>query len=325
MGIEDYNLINNDLINLSSENILSDIMLVISNIPNNVSNLEKIRWVYIKLGRLFCYDYRVANNPEVGYDKVINYSEFIGRYQTCIQISDILNRILNSIDGVRSEIVPRVLKNARGHYGHDHVGNLVTINENGETLRLLLDLTLDLYLIQSESMTMHFGYDDDGSGTLDIISQNEDRLMDAKLGLVATNNRYTDDDLKELEYIINGVDYSKFTNEEVIDYKIKMINSMFRRFSGYHEGKQYTNMLMNRLLKMDYKEFNMYLKNDDKINLKTVYNICYKDTEKWIIYSNKIGVVETDKSILRDMLNNGWTTNSETLLDILYATNRNKR
>lgn len=45
---------------INDSNIVSDINLILFNIPENVPTLDKVRWLYIKLGELFSYDYRVA-------------------------------------------------------------------------------------------------------------------------------------------------------------------------------------------------------------------------------------------------------------------------
>ena len=55
------------------------------------------------------------------------------------------------------------------------------------------------------------------------------------------------------------------------------------------------------------------------VNLKTVYRLEYEGYEKWIIYSNKSGFISTDRKQLKDMLDDGWKTNSNTLMDILYS------
>ena len=37
------------------------------------------------------------------------------------------------------------------------------------------------------------------------------------------------------------------------------------------------------------------------------------DVEKWIVYSNRSGVISTDKEKLNEILNHGWNTNSKSL------------
>ena len=68
---------------MDKDNIKEDILNIINSIPNDTSDLEKARYVYIKLGKLFYYD---SINKD--YDKKCPLdSPYISRYQTCIQIS----------------------------------------------------------------------------------------------------------------------------------------------------------------------------------------------------------------------------------------------
>ena len=162
-------IIQSELSDLSYEDVLSDISLLVNNIPEDLTPLQKVRWIYVHLGKLFSYDYRAANDINYGIKKDINPSKFIGRYQTCIQISEILSLILNDIDGVECRVVQRKLPNVRFEFRKHHVGDEVILEDNGHRLKLMLDLTLDLYLTQSGCRTMHFGYEDDDTGTYDII------------------------------------------------------------------------------------------------------------------------------------------------------------
>lgn len=316
-------LINKELVNLSDEDVLSDIRLLMDNVPRSVTPLEKVRWYYINLGKLFSYDYRVAYDIyKYGYDKQIDMSKFVGRYQTCIQISEILNMILNTINGVECKTIKRKLRNERGMYGDGHIANEVIINQDGNTLKLLLDLTLDLYLIQSDCLTKHFGYEDDGSGTYDIISQSENKAMDLTLGFIFDENDYTNSVINKFKERIRQTSFDGVPPKEIVNYKIAVIHKLSKKFPGYHEGKRYIEMLFDELLDAYFKEFNLYYQDEDQVNLKTVYRINLDDYEKWIIYSNKSGFICTNIDKLRDMLDNGWMTNSETLKDIVYSNYR---
>ena len=146
---------------MNIENIMKDLNLIMLNIPNNLSSLEKVRWVYKKAGELFSYDYNYINDEE---SQVIYEKDFIGNYQTCIEISSILNLMLNNIDSnVKSEIVERNV-DSRGRVD-GHKCNVVSIGNE----KYVLDLTLDLYLIQAGFQTKNFGYYTTVYGDEDII------------------------------------------------------------------------------------------------------------------------------------------------------------
>ena len=39
------------------ENVMNELNSIMMSIPKDISPLEKIRYVYIKVGEVFCYDY----------------------------------------------------------------------------------------------------------------------------------------------------------------------------------------------------------------------------------------------------------------------------
>lgn len=256
----------------------------------------------------------------------MNTSEFINRYQTCVQVSEVLNRVLNGtldeedfpVEGVKSRIISRKLTDSRGQYGQDHVANEVIIDNGDYEFKLLLDLTLDLYLIQADCHTKHFGYEDDGTGTFDIISKRENIEMDKKLGFIFSDEDYTDEKIKKADKMIKQFSLDNNNIKNIVEYKVKLINQLIKRFPGYHEGKQYVNKLLLDLLKTEYREFNLFYSQNGETNLKTVYRITFDNCEKWVIYSNKLGLMSTDKKSLKNMLEGGWITNSETLKTIIF-------
>lgn len=302
-------IIHAELLNLGREDVLDDVSLLVYNIPEELTPLEKVRWVYCQLGKLFSYDYRVAKDVNYGTSKKFVPSQFIGRYQTCIQISEVVSIIMNSIDGVKCRIIERIIPDLRFTYADHHVANEVVLYDGDKELKLLLDLTLDLYLIQSDCMTRHFGYEDDGTGTYDIIPLTDIREIDKRAGLV-TEDGYTDDRINEVR---NFIDVPDISDKERIEYRLSLVNKFVKRFNGYHEGKQYINMLLREILQLPYREYNLYYNEDNGINLKTVYRITSGDVEKWIVYSNRSGVISTSKEKLNEILNHGWNTNSKSL------------
>ena len=305
--------------NAINENILPDILLLQKNIPKDLSPLEQVRWIYINLGKLFSYDFRVAKEPEYGYNKKIDFQKGIDRYQTCIQISYILDTILNQLPNVKSKIVERSMHDMRGNYGEEHVGNDVIINDNGFEYHIILDLTLDLYLIQSDCRTLHFGYQDDGTGTYDIIPQCDNENMDIKLGFINSYKDYTDYNIKEAKNYLKSFNTSKVDPIYYLETALSCISKLYKKFQGYHEGVLYTNLLFRNLLDAEYKDFNLFYENNDLTSMKTIYHINYKGIEKWLIYSNKVGFMNTDIESIEELLNTGWYTRSDTLKDMIFS------
>lgn len=300
-----------------SENVLPEIKKIIANIPKSASPLEKIRWIYIKLGQIFCYDYRIGLSEYQNITNHIDMENFVGRYETCIEIVEVLNYILNKIEGVNSRTVIRRNPELRGHFTHNHVANEVIVEQNGSTLKIMLDLVLDLYLIQSNCLTMHFGYEDDSSGTYDILPQSDNRTMDINLGFIDKDSTYTDEEIRIIEKEMKSHAFLMQDPMQIIENSILLINKISKKFVGYHEGKQYMNMLFHKLLSCYYKEFNLFFKQDDEVKMITIYKLELNGYEKWIVYSNNLGILEIDFAEIVEMLDNGWTTNSETLMQLI--------
>lgn len=291
------------------ENIINELNLLLFNIPDDVTLLEKVRWLYIKVGEIFSYDYRISDNIKYAISEIDFSKDYINRYQTCTQISYIFNLMLNNIEGCKSKIIERKL-DIRGINGIEHVANEVIL-ATGE--KLILDLTLDLYLIQSGCQTKQFGYTTDAENNYDIISLKECEEMDKKLGLIK-NNQYTDIKIHQLKEEIDSFNYSSMDEEQIIEYKMKKIAQIIPKMRGYHEGKQFVNKLFNSILKIPYKEYNLKHNKDNNLELLTCFEIINDSTALWYLYDSKLGLIKTNKVNLTQMLDCGWYTKSESIL-----------
>lgn len=304
---------------LENENIVGELNLLLINMPEEYSSLEKLRWLYLKLGKMFCYDYRIVSDPSIVTNGLDFEKNYIGRYQTCAQISNIANIMFNQIPGVKSNIIERKM-DYRGHQqlGLEHVANEVIVDGVG---KFILDLTLDLYLIQSGFKTQHFGLDYFKDHKLDlkytqegydIISLPECRMIDKKIGLLPIDG-YANE--KQNEYIIffEKQDFSNMSAKEIINFKLKYLSKLVPQFKGHHEGKLLLNNLISEMLKVSYREFNLTYKNDNTDQIVTCFVIYYKGEEIWLLYSNTSGIISTSKDKIEYMLTHGWKTRSNTL------------
>lgn len=294
------------------ENVINDLVLLLFNLPENVTLLEKVRWLYVKTGEIFSYDYRISDDIVYATSEIHLSDKYVNRYQTCTQISYLFNTMINNIEGCKSKIIERKA-DIKGTNGVEHVANEVTL-DTGE--KLILDLTLDLYLIQSGCQTKQFGYTTDVNNTCDIISLRECEEMDKKLGLIK-NGEYTDKKIQRVKESMNSTDYSNMSEEEQIEYKINKIIPIIPKFNGYHESKQFINKLFIDVVREKYKEFNFKHKRDDEMEMLTCFKILKNNVSLWYLYDSKLGLIKTNEETLKFMLNGGWTTKSETLLDEL--------
>lgn len=297
-------------VNVKNDNIVSDINLILFNIPENVSTLEKVRWIYIKLGELFSYDYTVVSKPKEALKELTFEDNYISPYQTCIQISQIMNIILNSLGPECKSKIVDTQDSVRGINNSTHKANSVEFS-NGE--KYLLDLTLDLYLIQSGCQTKHFGFTTP-NGEYDILPLLECERIDKSFDIIKYGE-YTDKKINDMKSRLNSIDYSSMTEDEILNYKLSMLNTLVPKFRGSHEGKMYLNKLFIEVLKSRFKEYHLTLQRESIDELATIYK--FIDTDSWYLYTPNLGLFRTSKENIKSMLNSGWISKSNSLFDDL--------
>lgn len=291
------------------ENIISDLELILANIPDGLEPIEIVRWIYVKLGNIFSYDYNYVFDKDYNFGYDLS-NAYLNRYETCVQISNILSTILNHIDeNIKCEVVERHRDDIRGVYNHEHVGNIVTLS-SGE--KYFLDLTLDLFRIQSGCRTKEFGYSM-VHGDEDIIPISDTDEIDKKLGLIK-NNEYTDEKIKKIVDEIDSYDFSNCSFKEVLDYTFERLNSIMCSFVGHQEAKNYINMLFSKVMRCSYREFNLkYIDN----KMISVFMFEKNGEEYWYVFDGLTGLIESSKEKLLNMLNDGWITRSNSLESLL--------
>jgi len=294
---------------MKNDNVINELNSVLTSIPNGLNLLEKIRWVYINIGKIFSYDYLFTEFNGENY-KIRFDQKFISRYVTCVQISEVLRIMIGNIDPnrIKCQIIERPKVRFKGNLNMVHKANLVTLF-NGE--KYILDLTQDLFLIQSGCQTREFGYSTN-AGNEDIIPRRECRLMDEKLGFIK-DGKYTDDLIEEEVDNVNFNNYSKMTNVGKIINQMNSVSKLMVNFRGFQEGKDYLTMLFSMMVKSEFKEFD--LRNGS-------YMIAYylfgsgKDTV-WYRYDQNSGLNLANASEISGLLASGWVTKSKTLSQYL--------
>ena len=143
--------------------------------------------------------------------------------------------------------------------------------------------------------------------------------MDIKLGFINSYKDYTDYAIKEVKEYLNSFDISKVDPLYYLETVLSCISKLYKKFPGYHEGVMYTNLLFRNLLNAEVKDFNLFYESNDLTSMKTIYHINYNGYDKWLIYSNKVGFINTDIESIKELLNSGWYTRSKTLQDIISS------
>ena len=288
------------------ENIKNEILDIINSIPEDISPLEKVRYVYVKLGKLFYFDYL---NEDFKREESLDFNE-VHRVETCVQISNILSEILNRIDpNIKCRVIERKIDNKQ--YEHNHMANIVTVNDE----EYLLDLTLDLYFIQFDLRTSEFGFCGFKNMNLDIISLKETDEMDKKLGLYP--NGYTDDKIKEIKKELSLIDFSDKTFEEEIDYRINKFKELMNHDHGFSEGNMFIFKKLIDEVFVGFVERNTIRKENKQ---KSIYIISKKGKHVYYLYDG-VGFNKTNTREIKDLLDDGWYNKSGRLYEYVDDAN----
>lgn len=294
------------------DNIVDKIKLIKYSIPQNCTDLEKVRYIYMKLGHLFCYDFRIIINESIAHAK-LDYNN-ISQFQTCTQISEVLAMLLQNFNGnAEAKVIKRPLPN--GDHCYSHVATEVKFKDTvtGEEYKLLLDLTLDLFRIQAGLQTMQFGYTTDSTGSYDIIPLRECEEMDLHLHLIY-NDEYRDKKVEEVrKYLLEN----NMPLRDKLTYMWQMLQVNFR---GSHELMRYAEYLIPSVLpKVQFRNFNLYHKNLSEEEFAILFIIRSKeqDEEVYLLFDNQLGIIFSSRNNVIDMLDSEWSTNSQTLYTLL--------
>lgn len=295
------------------QNIIPSINYIITAMPDDITDIEKLRYIYINLGKLFSYDYRIIVDESV-IKEPLNFSkEFITRYKTCYQISEILTILINgTIPGCKAKIIERTIPGRS--FSKEHVAVEVTTKDG---LKLLLDLTLDLAHIQGGLKTKEFAFTTNETSDYDIISLRECAEMDKKLGFIV--DKYTDDYIAEFLETIKKTDFSRMSPPDIIAYKInKAKETLAKDFKGNHEAISYIYTVLCRILTdkelSSLKQYNLTYHNSDDFNILAIY--AFLDYDLYYSFSNELGFNKISLEVLSNLLKRGWQTNSQSINSI---------
>lgn len=236
---------------------------IIQSMPENLTQLEKARYIYIELGKQRRFDtryyygntgirkkiYEQAQASRLKLSKLRNKRTII-----CVTLSEIYKSALKQV-GIECEIVPN------GILGDKHVIPIVTLNdEKRGKLRIRADLQQDLEAIQTGMSTVEFGTINRYERNYDIISEHELKKIDQKIGYIIEDYRDSDIDTAKSEVReMNANESLKyiFQNSALFDNT---------HFNGQVERRKYYRFLLDTIIPY-------YI--DKKVYIFT----CYKERE----------------------------------------------
>ena len=315
---------------LLESDMISQLNSILLTIPQDFSPLEKAWWIYKKAGLIFSYDFRVSNDIGVVYSEIDFEKNSSNYYQTCWQISDLLCLMLNDIEGLKANVIETNVE-VRGQQANSVPHRCVELIVE-EKEKYILDLTMDLFHIQSGMLPRHFAqetsniirFDDkmeyvEGSEKYFILSKRDLVKLDKQTKLNLTG-KYTDDVIERAR--------KNFFREYTTDYQchiIKYLNLLLdgKNFRGELEGKKYITYILNIFLSpigLGFKEYNLIYGNS--VGIITVFEI--KNENIYFIYSKEYGVSETNLEGIKKLMSSGWNTASETLKKKIYGDETSK-
>lgn len=166
---------------------------IIANLPSNLTDIEKARYIYLALGKLFCFDeaymYGKSKTTKKMYTRAKNSSPSFSELQEgrrkksiCVSITKMLNSVLKQV-GIDADSV-------REDPEDKHESTYFVIN--GQTFKA--DLTNDLKFIHLNLPTRHFA----SYGPNTILDEDLEAI-DSKLGYFYTGKQVIDSTLKQLQ------------------------------------------------------------------------------------------------------------------------------
>lgn len=218
---------------------------IIQSMPENLTQLEKARYIYIELGKQRRFDtrYYYGNTgirkkiyEQAQASRLKPYSIRNKRTIICITLSEIYKSALNQI-GIDCEIVPN------GIFGDKHVIPIVTLNdEKRGKLRIRADLQQDLEEIQTGMSTVEFGTVNRYEREYDVINENDLKKIDQKIGYIKENYRDVD-----IEEAIRNV--RKMNANESLKYIFQNPTLCANtHFNGQVERRKYYRFLLDTII-----------------------------------------------------------------------------
>lgn len=271
------------------ESIISNI---VNSMPIGLTELEKVRYIYICLGRILCSDINIMTdkNEIVSYNRISTINNIWGSLSKCkvsdVVISKIFMYVCSRL-GFKCELISASIRG--------NVANKVYINNSF----LIVDLASDLYNIQGGFSTKHFD------------KYNDNKELDRKI-------KYIKDEYMDIyvDRVLNSIDYKSenvfekilFATSNVIDinnigtYELYQIyRNIFDKYIPGYEVKINNLFVYNGI--GDREHFTLFSYNDTYysynynkgIFINMDYGVLYDN-----IMGNRIGIYDDENFELRE-------------------------
>ena len=286
--------------------------LVLDRMPEGLSELEKIRYIHIELGKLLKYDMnysaidRYATMSKIRRDGILDRDvsdlEHVNPYQVCKGLSEIYSQLLNEI-GVDSEVAKT---------GKDPFVHYYTVIHSKEEGDIIQD-----YVYLDELFRIKKGFEPrgimtkelyDALGNRDISKAEKDHafLINQKL-----QSKFNNID-KKLGYADNEKyfveDYLKDISELPFPEKVQFIFSQDIANIGTQDAYIGIGQMMNKIFGKDRRKIKeaFFAKEDyDSVDIKGVYSVDIDgETKRFLMEKDKPFREISDQEIL-EMMDSG--------------------
>ena len=253
------------------------------------SELEKVRYVYIDLGKKMTFDLNFAFG-----DKYMK--EYI--YKHCFYNLDDLNEffkkktiICKSLALLFQYIVKELgIKITSVNYieinGYNHVYNVITLKDDSV---FAVDLQRDLENIQSHSKTKYFGMNVNNKDN--IINDNNLKDVDLNIGYITIDNFYTD----EYYYLMKPIVDSFSDLSSKISFILNNINQIddYKNMNVSETRWYYLHTILLYLTEKEKNKkiiFDLYYVDDKKVKYTFAFFINDKHSKNIFLYDDNLKV-----------------------------------
>lgn len=285
---------------------------IVKEMPKDLTEIEKVRYLYIEIGKISSFNVEYACSLDDGFCRYL-YNEKMSimelerqNYQNKVQVlckqeSELLAEILNKI-GIKSEIVG-IDKDILGH-----VDAVVTIGDK----KYCLDLVTDTYNIQKGLKTKKFATTEKlfNGMKCDTINEEELRKIDIKLGY-CKSGIYTDEIIEMLKvemtnpetmerYMISrnpSLKDKKITKDMIFKYKVDFIYKFIRNNMAEEdkleimELRDYYKYIFKNILtpeeRSKMKRYFFSYKENRQLKYSMVSEVKYESGKTYYIYKDE--------------------------------------
>lgn len=231
---------------------------ILLNMPSNLNDLEKARYLYIELGKLVSFSTKFQNTTDTKFldmmIKSVSIDKFNKNQVNCSMWAQLYSQLLNEVN-IKNQIID---------FGHKYIE--FDINNTRWVADATYETYSDLARIQNDDQTLCFGpaiFKNENHSNQIILDKNTLDLLnniDLKLGY----NTDKKENIIELKQFLNQIKNGDFdiktisNNNEIDDELVLKMEFLFTKLGvlnlGFYESKDYVREIETYLLTEDEKD-----------------------------------------------------------------------